>query len=341
MLNFKTDTAFQTKRITLSPVLRVLPRAAATVAVCMGLLAVNANAQELSAQHGATATQSTTLPDPYLGFFKLITTDPEKLESFYKTAFGFERVAVVDLLQFQERVLQLPDGTASLVLFHYKDDRTVTVGNGHGPIGFVTKDVDVLHRVALAAGASELAAPMKFGPVRLSFLLDPDGRQIELIDSVVSGANSGNAPELVARWTERIESGIAYKDADLMQDFLALEALSPVEMWGMWRGGRFDGGLSPNPINWYGKRFTSFEIVDPLMVRNEAGELVPFEGLGGARLREVWFENKVSSTLIYKNQPIMDYFRKINNDTIVGWGEVADPTKSFFFWLKRDDPLTE
>jgi catechol 2,3-dioxygenase-like lactoylglutathione lyase family enzyme len=303
----------------------------------MCTLGVTANAQDPSARDDATATQSSTLPDPYLGFFKLISTQPEQLETFYKDAFGFERVAMVDLPQFQELVLQLPDGTASLVLYHHKDDREVAVGNGHGPIGLITRDVDALHQAALAAGATELAAPMKFGPVRLSFLLDPEGHQIELIDSVVSGGASGNAPELVARWNERIESGAAFRDEDLMPDFLALEAISPDEMWGMWRGGRFDGGLTPNPINWYGKRFTSFEAVDPLMVRNAAGELVPFEGLGGARLREVWFMNKVSSTLIYKNQPIMDYFRKINDDTIVGWGEVADPTQSFFFWLKRDD----
>ena len=141
---------------------------------------------------------------------------------------------------------------------------------------------------------------------------------------------------LTKRWLERIDSAKAFATEELTADFLALDPIPPKEIWGTWRGGKFDGGASPDPINWYGKRFIDMETVQPLLVKAPDGSIGVFEKLGAARLREVFYKNKVSSTIIYNNQPIMDYFRKIDDDTIVGWGEVKGKSPDFFFWLKRD-----
>ena len=77
------------------------------------------------------------------------------------------------------------------------------------------------------------------------------------------------------------------------------------------------------------------EYVEPLLITAADGSIQAYEGLGAARLREVLFENRVSATLIYDRQPIMDYFRKVNDDLIIGWGEVKGDTPDFFFWLQR------
>jgi len=125
---------------------------------------------------------STMQPDPYLGFSKFVVQDLDKMEAFYVDVFGFEKENTVDFLTFEERVLRLPEGKSSLVLYHYKDGREIIVGNAHGPIGIMTKNVDELHARALAAGASEKTPPVDFGPVRVSFFFDPEGHEVELID---------------------------------------------------------------------------------------------------------------------------------------------------------------
>jgi len=279
--------------------------------------------------------EMTNLPDPYLGFFKFNVRDQDKVEQFYKTAFGFIRVDHIDLPMFEERVLRLPNGTVSLVLYSDKNGGEIDVGTAHGPVGIMTHDVDTMHKAALAAGATEKLAPMDFGPARLSFVYDPEGHEVEIIKMPVQTDEKLNTA-LGARWAERIESGKAYAEQDLWADYLALEPIKPAEIMGTWRGGKFDGGTTPDPINWYGKRFNSMENVEPLLITNPDGSIGVFDKLGPARLREVEFKGKVSSTIIYNNMPIMDYFRKIDDDTIIGWGEVAGDTPDFFFWLKRD-----
>jgi len=287
------------------------------------------------AQDSTSAMLNKSGATPKLGFFKLIVKDQDKVEKFYVESFGFEKVDHINLPTFEERVLKTPDGKIGLVLYSHKDDREITIGTAHGPVGLVTPEVDTYHKRALKNGGKEKLAPMDFGPVRLSFLFDPEGHEIELIDMQTSTPDN-DKKVLTERWMERIESGNAYTSEEMMDDFLALDAISIEEILGMWKGGKFDGGKTPNLINWYGKKFISREHVEPLMIKTEDGAVVPFTKLGSAILREVYFGNKNSATIIYNNKPIMDYFRKIDDDTIIGWGEIKGETPDFFFWLKRE-----
>ena len=142
--------------------------------------------------------------------------------------------------------------------------------------------------------------------------------------------------KLQQQWQEIIDSGNAYTTEELMPLFLKLRPIHPDEIIGQWRGGKFDGGL-PDPINWYGKRFVDREYVEPLLVTAPDGSIQAYTGLGTARLREVLFENRVSTSLIYDNHPIMDYFRKVTDDLIIGFGEVkGEENEDFFFYLIRE-----
>ncbi|GAA6134310.1 hypothetical protein NBRC116188_10990 [Oceaniserpentilla sp. 4NH20-0058] len=137
------------------------------------------------------------------------------------------------------------------------------------------------------------------------------------------------------KWTEIINSGKSHTTNELMPLFLDLEPIKPEAMFGQWKGGKFDGG-KPDVINWYGKRFVSREYVEPLLVTAADGSVQVFDKLGSARLREMVFGDVVSTGLIYDNQPILDYFRKINDDLIIGYGETKGDTPDFFFYLARE-----
>lgn len=149
------------------------------------------------------------------------------------------------------------------------------------------------------------------------------------------GSTKENQMALSQKWIDMIESKKAFTTEELMPLFVDLQPITPEDMFGQWKGGKFDGG-KPDAINWYGKRFISREYVEPLLVTGADGSVQVFDKLGSARLREMVFKGVVSTGLIYDKQPILDYFRKINDDLIVGFGESKGPTPDFFFYLSRE-----
>lgn len=154
----------------------------------------------------------------------------------------------------------------------------------------------------------------------------------------LTGLTAGGAlaGDVEQQWLDMIASGEAYSADTLMPLFKQLEPVDTEFMLGTWKGGKFDGGSEPDPINWYGKRFTSTTDVEPLLVTNDEGEVVTFDRLGAAQMRQVEFEGSVSAALIYDSQPIMDYFRKVNDEVIIGLGDIKGKPTDFFFHLTRD-----
>jgi hypothetical protein len=133
-----------------------------------------------------------------------------------------------------------------------------------------------------------------------------------------------------------IRTGEACPATTLLPLFDRLAPGSADFMIGSWKGGLFDGGTEPDPINWYGKRFTSASHVDPLMCRAEDGTIYSYDKLGVAQLREVAYNGVTSASLIYDKQPIMDYFRKVTDDIVLGLGDIKGRPLDFFFHLTRE-----
>lgn len=134
---------------------------------------------------------------------------------------------------------------------------------------------------------------------------------------------------------EIIRSGKDCPADRLMPLFEQLQPIDAASMIGTWKGGKFDSS-QPDPINWYGKRFVSASHVEPLLARKPDGTIYSYEGLGVAQLREVAHGGKVQATLIYDKQPMMDYFRKVTDDVVIGLGDIKGRPLNFFFWLERE-----
>lgn len=147
------------------------------------------------------------------------------------------------------------------------------------------------------------------------------------------GSAQAASPE--QKMQQMIDSGAAYSHEQLSALFDQLAPVTAEFMIGTWRGGKFDGGSTPDPIGWFGKRFSSRDHVDPLLVHGPNQSVTVFRKLGDARLREVAFRGKLSASLIYDKQPIMDYFRKVSDETVIGWGEVKGKNEVLFFHLTR------
>lgn len=96
-----------------------------------------------------------------------------------------------------------------------------------------------------------------------------------------------------------------------------LEAVPSEFLIGTWKGGVFEENPS-NPQNWYGKKIYPDLTADAWLTNNPDGSPGPnnpiMGGMGPATIRQEEYKGKTSAVLVYANQVVRDYFRKIRGD---------------------------
>ena len=131
------------------------------------------------------------------------------------------------------------------------------------------------------------------------------------------------------------------KAGDLSFDELDqfFESLDPVDIedtLGFWKGGYLKGWeiffRNYFIFHWFGKNFISAD-----KIRAQVWSILGFKisfGIGNSRLRRVEFRDKVSTALIYNYLPIIDHFRKVDDDILMGIMEIKG--RSFvYFYIQR------
>ena len=126
---------------------------------------------------------ATTAPSVTFAFVKLVVRDLDAMLGFYEAALGLVAAQTVDTDTMTEQILRRPGVEAgpSLILYRHKDGREIALGNAHGPIGFYVRDVDAAFAHAVAKGAAPDRPPFDVGNLRVAFVLDPEGHEIELV----------------------------------------------------------------------------------------------------------------------------------------------------------------
>lgn len=154
------------------------------------------------------------------------------------------------------------------------------------------------------------------------------------------------------------------------------DRLAPVRaesITGRWRGRELatghpmDGRLEAS--GWYGKQFDDVENVHPLLFTTPGGELFPVDprrvplglvdkvppamvgrargALGvlkpglrttkpRARLRNIEHRGIVTAAMVYDHLPIVDVFRQVDEDTLLGAMDLRGMPHPYFFVLERD-----
>ena len=120
------------------------------------------------------------------------------------------------------------------------------------------------------------------------------------------------------------------------------DSLPPVqveEMIGDWDGGvvltGHRGERQLDRLRWAGKRFAGVEDVDPIVCLDESGERVASDVMGGARLRAVEYRGVVTATMVYDRHPILDHFRRVSADTVLGVMDTKGDDAPLVFFLRR------
>ena len=119
-----------------------------------------------------------------------------------------------------------------------------------------------------------------------------------------------------------------------------------------WRGTGLDTGHpmygTLGTMRWWGKDFTHARKVDPILVTDESGEIVPdtsATGGGGASLWEVTFRGRPTASMVYDRLPVIDHFAVVTSGpdgrpttllaVMNGRGTVHEG-EHFWFILERD-----
>ena len=157
--------------------------------------------------------------------------------------------------------------------------------------------------------------------------------------------------------------------------FAALEPVAPKDMVGLWQGAGIPSdhpldGVLEN-LQWFGKRFHADMRADALLFQSRPGRLVPVEpaflpirlvlklaALGKtaparnlfthmekrlrargttAVLHSETLDGVATAAMVYDRQPITDYFRRIDADTVAGMMCVSGDDRRYFFQLQRLD----
>src|SRR4051812_24422552 len=131
----------------------------------------------------APAQAATTPPSATFAFAKIVVADLDRAVDFYARVLGLTVAQTIEMDDLAERILAKPgqQGGANLILYQHKDGRALTLGDAHGPVGFYVRDVDATYAHALSQGAQGHREPFDAGALRVAFILDPEGHEIELV----------------------------------------------------------------------------------------------------------------------------------------------------------------
>ncbi|KPH04269.1 GXWXG domain-containing protein [Rhizobium acidisoli] len=157
--------------------------------------------------------------------------------------------------------------------------------------------------------------------------------------------------------------------------FRTLPPVLPTEMVGIWRGEGISSGHPLDGVlenlNWFGKRFHADFRADALLFQWQPGRLVPIEpsvfpirlvlrfaSFGRTFIARNWFsylerafrakgptatvklrsvDFNETAAMVYDRQPIVDYFRRIDDNEVAGMMVVKGDDRCYFFRLHRVD----
>lgn len=137
---------------------------------------------ELTQRHPWKDGDSTT--HAWLNQYCIYVSDIERSVGFYETL-GLECTSRTDIPQHKEAIVENTERGGKIQLAQQLDnDAPITMGTAMWKLYVNTDDCETLHRNAVAAGYTSVLDPIRpeRWPVTISFLADPDGYQVELVE---------------------------------------------------------------------------------------------------------------------------------------------------------------
>jgi lactoylglutathione lyase len=120
-----------------------------------------------------------------LGQYCINVTDLERSIAFWDGVIGIPVLSHTDLPDgTREAILQAPGGGSRMQLAQHPGAGPVDMGSAMWKLYVITDDCRALHEQVVAAGFEAVAPPFtpEQWPVTMSFVKDPDGYLVELVE---------------------------------------------------------------------------------------------------------------------------------------------------------------
>lgn len=136
------------------------------------------------------------------------------------------------------------------------------------------------------------------------------------------------------------ESKSVVSFSELAAFFDTLPEITNQEILGEWKGGYIKSGSvidltlkDYGVYGWIGKHYHSDDKVHALM-HKLFGLKFNIPIIGNARIREIRFRDKVSTGMIYNHLPIIDHFRRVDENTLMGAMDLKGKIVLYFYLYK-------
>ena len=112
-------------------------------------------------------------------------SDLEKSVNFYEKVLGLEITHRIEIPNVTEVVLRGEDGNRIQLAWHHDHEGPIDHGNAFWKLYLSTDDCEGLHQRCVDAGMESISAPERLAdwPVTAAFVSDPDGYQVEILES--------------------------------------------------------------------------------------------------------------------------------------------------------------
>ncbi|MEQ6901127.1 DUF4334 domain-containing protein [Nocardioides sp. YIM 152588] len=147
---------------------------------------------------------------------------------------------------------------------------------------------------------------------------------------------------------EELRSADSVDPAEVEALWADLPTVAVADILGPWRGGDFACGHPASGLltrlGWHGKNFDDPMAAQPLVCRGADGALYSNTDAaagGEASLWDIAFRGEVTATMVYDRMPVLDHFKAVDGDTLLGVmnGKLAayfGVPDLYWFWLERD-----
>ncbi len=133
-----------------------------------------------------------------VGQYCIYVSDLERSVAYYRDLIGLKEQSRTDIPGVNECVLAHDSSGGRLQLAYRHDEvQPIDHGNALWKIYMIVDDADAVHDAVVAAGYASTMKPERLErwPVKVGFVLDPDGYLVELVEYVDGGQPVGSMAE--------------------------------------------------------------------------------------------------------------------------------------------------